>query len=85
MNSYNIWSFFELLNLGNPPFIRMNDADMGVWTYTYNALGSLLTQTDARGQTVCMGGYTPLGQVLADGYPYSYPSRYSEMGSVRIC
>jgi len=28
--------------------ISMDDPDMGDWTYTYNALGSLISQTDAR-------------------------------------
>jgi len=27
----------------------MNDADMGTWDYSYDALGNMVTQTDARG------------------------------------
>jgi YD repeat-containing protein len=30
---------------------KMNDPDMGTWTYSYNALGKLVSQTDAKGQT----------------------------------
>jgi YD repeat-containing protein len=36
-------------NRGNK--ISMNDPDMGRWTYTYNALGELINQTDAKNQT----------------------------------
>jgi YD repeat-containing protein len=32
-------------NRGNK--ISMNDPDMGIWSYTYNALGELIRQTDA--------------------------------------
>jgi RHS repeat-associated protein len=32
--------------------LGMNDPDMGYWTYTYDALGNLITQTDARGETL---------------------------------
>ena len=32
----------------------MSDPDMGRWTYGYNALGELISQTDAKGQTVGM-------------------------------
>jgi YD repeat-containing protein len=28
--------------------------DMGTWTYSYNALGKLVSQTDAKGQTSTM-------------------------------
>ena len=30
----------------------MDDPDMGVWTYTYDANGNLKTQTDYKSQTV---------------------------------
>ncbi|VVM20100.1 hypothetical protein BSPWISOXPB_1922 [uncultured Gammaproteobacteria bacterium] len=33
---------------------KMNDPDMGTWTYSYNALGKLVSQTDAKGQTSTM-------------------------------
>ena len=36
-------------NRGNK--ISMNDPDMGRWTYTYNALSELISQTDAKNQT----------------------------------
>ena len=32
----------------------MNDPDMGRWTYTRNALGELVSQRDAKGQTASM-------------------------------
>ena len=32
----------------------MDDPDMGYWAYTYDALGNLLTQTDARGCTTSL-------------------------------
>ncbi|MGH9242852.1 MAG: RHS repeat domain-containing protein, partial [Acidimicrobiales bacterium] len=54
----------------------MTDPDLGVWSYTYDPAGNLLTQTDARGQTVWFGydhlhrpthqrRNGPTGQVLA--------------------
>jgi YD repeat-containing protein len=27
---------------------KINDPDMGTWTYAYNALGKLISQTDAK-------------------------------------
>ncbi len=47
--------------------VSMDDADMGTWSYTYNALGSLLTQTDARNETVCMG-YDQLNRLTSKSY-----------------
>lgn len=32
----------------------MTDPDMGAWTYTYDALGQLKSQTDAKAQTTTM-------------------------------
>jgi YD repeat-containing protein len=32
---------------------QMVDPDMGTWTYTYDAMGNVKRQTDARGKTVC--------------------------------
>ncbi len=32
----------------------MDDPDMGDWSYTYDALGNLLTQADARGCTTTL-------------------------------
>jgi YD repeat-containing protein len=40
----------------------MNDPDMGTWTYSYNALGKLVSQTDAKGQTSTMA-YDKLGRM----------------------
>jgi YD repeat-containing protein len=45
---------------GNKP--KMNDPDMGTWTYSYNALGKLISQTDAKGQTSTMT-YDKLGRM----------------------
>jgi RHS repeat-associated protein len=35
--------------------LTMNDVDMGSWSYTYDALGNLKTQTDARNCVLTMG------------------------------
>ncbi|MFZ2095400.1 MAG: RHS repeat-associated core domain-containing protein [Anaerolineales bacterium] len=32
----------------------MDDPDMGVWHYAYDALGNLVRQTDAKGQSICL-------------------------------
>ncbi len=32
----------------------MSDADLGSWSYAYNALGQLTRQTDARDRTICL-------------------------------
>ncbi len=34
--------------------LQMNDPDMGVWNYAYDALGNLTRQADARGQRICL-------------------------------
>ena len=41
---------------------RMIDPDMGHWSYTYNAFGELMQQTDAKGQTTTMA-YDRLGRL----------------------
>src|SRR5690606_23425101 len=33
--------------------VTMDDPDMGEWSYTYDALGNLKSQTDALGQSLC--------------------------------
>jgi len=33
---------------------QMNDPDLGVWSYAYNALGSLTSQDDAKSQRTCL-------------------------------
>jgi RHS repeat-associated protein len=47
-------------NAGNK--IAMNDADMGAWSYEYDAIGRLRFQTDAKGQTTQMS-YDVLGRL----------------------
>ncbi len=44
--------------------IAMSDPDMGQWFYTYNALGELISQTDAKGQVTTMT-YDKLGRMLS--------------------
>jgi YD repeat-containing protein len=48
----------------------MNDPDMGVWHYTYDALGNLLTQTDARNNGGCVTtiGYDLLNRLTGKTY-----------------
>ena len=44
---------------------QMNDADMGLWNYSYDAVGNLTRQTDARGQRICLyydNANRPLGK-----------------------
>ena len=45
----------------------MDDADMGVWSYQYNALGELTRQTDARNNTSCFY-YDALGRMNGKYY-----------------
>ncbi|MGB0372858.1 MAG: FG-GAP-like repeat-containing protein, partial [Opitutales bacterium] len=42
---------------------QINDPDMGVWTYSYNGFGELVSQTDAKSQTSWME-YDALGRLL---------------------
>jgi RHS repeat-associated protein len=59
----------------------MTDPDMGAWSYTYNAAGSLVSQKDARGNQLCFG-YDKLDRLLnrtqdstpADACPASPPT-----------
>lgn len=46
----------------------MNDPDMGVWSYAYDALGQLKSQTDAKAQTITMA-YDLLGRMSARNEP----------------
>lgn len=46
----------------------MADADMGSWSYFYNALGELIRQTDAKAQTVSMV-YDKLGRLTSRTEP----------------
>ena len=41
---------------------EMDDPDLGFWTYGYNSLGELISQTDAKTQTVTMH-YDKLGRL----------------------
>ncbi|VEN74598.1 conserved hypothetical protein [Candidatus Desulfarcum epimagneticum] len=43
--------------------ISMSDPDMGGWTYTYNAFDELISQTNAKNQTVTMD-YDKLGRMV---------------------
>lgn len=45
----------------------MNDMDMGVWGYDYNALGALVSQTDARGCTISFA-YDVLNRLTGKTY-----------------
>jgi YD repeat-containing protein len=45
----------------------MADPDMGSWNYTYDALGNLSTQTDARGCTTTLS-YDPLNRLSGKTY-----------------
>ncbi|MEE9357302.1 hypothetical protein [Candidatus Vondammii sp. HM_W22] len=42
----------------------MVDADMGIWSYRYNVIGELISQTDAKSQTVTME-YDTLGRMIS--------------------
>lgn len=48
--------------------IQMADADMGTWTYAYNALGELIRQTDAKSQVTTMQ-YDLLGRLTSRTEP----------------
>lgn len=47
--------------------IGMNDPDMGVWSYAYDAVGNLTSQTDARNQTICLY-YDSLNRLVGKMY-----------------
>ncbi|POP51522.1 FG-GAP-like repeat-containing protein [Zhongshania marina] len=53
----------------------MDDPDKGVWSYTYNGLGQLITQTNALGKTTC-SAYDKLGRKVKriDAYTGTKPS-----------
>jgi YD repeat-containing protein len=46
----------------------MNDPDVGVCSYAYNALGELIRQVDAKNQTVTMQ-YDKLGRMTSRAEP----------------
>ncbi|GAB1472094.1 hypothetical protein MASR2M66_29720 [Chloroflexota bacterium] len=48
--------------------INMDDPDMGYWQYEYDALGNLVKQIDAKGQTVCLV-YDDLNRLDGKSYP----------------
>ncbi|MBI4760292.1 MAG: hypothetical protein HY780_03655 [Chloroflexi bacterium] len=45
----------------------LSDPDMGTWTYSYDALGNLTRQTDARGQRICLY-YDSLNRLIGKHY-----------------
>ncbi len=47
--------------------LTMSDPDMGNWSYTYDGMGNLTRQTDARGQRICMY-YDVLNRVTGKHY-----------------
>jgi RHS repeat-associated protein len=47
--------------------ISMSDPDMGTWSYGYDAIGSLIRQTDARGQRICLY-YDSLNRLIGKHY-----------------
>ena len=53
----------------------MHDPDKGVWRYTYNGRGELLSQTNARNEVTCHA-YDRLGRLVArvDGYRGGLPA-----------
>ncbi len=66
----------------------MNDPDMGTWTYSYNALGKLVSQTDAKGQTSTMA-YDKLGRMTqrteAEGTStWTYDTKSNGTGKLSI-
>ncbi len=44
--------------------VGMSDPDMGEWSYAYNSLGEITSQTDAKGQTATME-YDVLGRMVS--------------------
>jgi YD repeat-containing protein len=68
--------------------IKINDPDMGTWTYAYNALGKLISQTDAKGQTSTMT-YDKLGRmtqrVEAEGTStWTYDTKSNGIGKLSV-
>ncbi len=59
--------------------IAMNDPDKGAWSYTYNGLGELVTQTNARGETTC--NVYDLGGRLVRRYDYYQGSTSNVIGA----
>jgi len=47
--------------------LTLDDPDMGLWSYAYDALGNLTRQTDARGQRICLY-YDGLNRLLGKHY-----------------
>ena len=47
--------------------LTLDDPDMGLWSYAYDALGNLTRQTDARGQRICLY-YDPLNRLAGKHY-----------------
>jgi RHS repeat-associated protein len=58
--------FFDFDTLGRKRYHY--DPDLGLWSYTYDANGNLLTQTDAKGQIISFT-YDKLNRPLTQVYP----------------
>ena len=64
----------------------MSDPDMGNWSYAYDALGNLKTQTDAKNQRTCLyydllnrltgKNYLTSGSTCPDDAPTAYTTQY---------
>ena len=66
----------------------MNDPDMGIWNYSYNILGQLISQTDAKNQSTTFT-YDVLGRKTsknsADGIStWTYDSASNAIGSLAL-
>jgi len=61
--------------------IAMDDPDMGVWTYDYDAVDNLTSQTDARGVTISFM-YDALNRLKQKSYAIPQSSGISDPGTV---
>ncbi|MEZ4616225.1 MAG: RHS repeat domain-containing protein [Caldilineaceae bacterium] len=48
--------------------ISMSDPDLGNWSYTYDRLNQLISQTDGRGKTICLY-YNTIEQLIGKRFP----------------
>ena len=61
----------------------MNDPDMGYWSYTYDTNGNLVSQTDAKNQTILFQ-FDSLNRITLKNYPtgtdvqYYYDYQYGQ-------
>lgn len=67
----------------------MNDLDMGIWKYGYDANGNMISQTDAKGQTIGFS-YDAVNRIIKKDYPtgsdviYTYDEPVSTNGIGRL-